>query len=420
MTEFSVRAEWEPLSAVRVHTPGLELWSGSVDPGPNLFEGHVPPDRARAEHERIAATLADAGVTVHQLADDLATAGVLDDLVRESLSVRTDEGDGSADLDGICSTFDAHEKLQLALANVTIERHGVAEGFDAAGEASTEPGGVPVGGRPATSLRIDRPISNIYFQRDTTIVGDRGPILCEMYEPVRRPEVPIVREAWEGIGAEIHYEMDDEPVEGGEFIPAGEFALLGVSADLDGEEHVIRTSYAAGERLMDDGAIGYDEVGLVRAPLEADRRLRAEHGTNSRVMHLLGWFNIAAEGLAVLDADLARAAEVDVYTTNGDGYAYDRSTSTLEYVRDEHGFDVIAVSPDERWPTNFLALDDGVVVPLYEPDAEGNYRPEHNPTIEILKEHGVTVLPDGEGLPRGALTDGAGGIHCMTTPLSRG
>lgn len=416
MTDNAVRAEWEPLESVRVHTPGIELWSGSLDPGPNLFESHVPPDRARAEHERIVATLEGAGVEVHQLADDLAAADALDDLVRESVSVRTDDGDEPADVDGVLSSFDAREKLQLALARVTMEPHA-----DAGDPGDGVPGGAGDAERsPATSLRIERPISNVYFQRDTTILGDRGPILCNMHEPVRRPEIPIVRDAWDGVDADIRYEMTAEPVEGGEFMPAGEFALLGVSAEVDGEETVIRTSYGAGERLMRDGAVGYEEFGLVRAPLEADRRLRREHDAGSRVMHLLGWFNIAAEGLAVLDEDLARAAEVDVYARSSGGYEFDHSTSTLEYVRDEKGFDVVDVSWGERWPTNFLAVDDGVAVPLYEPDGTGAYRPENNPTIEAMKELGVTVLPDGEGLPRDALTDGAGGIHCMTTPIRRG
>lgn len=418
MSDHAVHAEWEPLESVRVHTPGLELWSGSLAPEPNLFEGHVPPDRAAREHDRIVDVLRDAGVEVHQLADDLAAAGVLDDLAREALSrdacrdgsgtsgragsdgSGTTEGTGSdgIDVDGVVASFDAREKLQTVLARPSV--------------VSAEESGA--------SIELDRPISNVYFQRDTTILADRGPILCEMHEPIRRRETPLVRDAWSGVGAGIAHEMSGEPIEGGEFMPAGEFALLGVSADLDGEEHVIRTSYAAGEQLMDVGAVGYPEFGLVRAPLEADRRLRGDRGLGSRVMHLLGWFNVAAEGLAVLDADLARAAEVDVYRRRGDGYAYDRSTSTLEYVRDDRGFDVIDVAPTERWPTNFLAIDDGVVVPLYEPDANGEYRPENNPTIEALKRRGVRVLPDGEGVPRDALTEGAGGIHCMTTPIVRG
>jgi arginine deiminase len=392
MTDYTVRAEYDPLDAVRVHEPGLELWSGAVDPGPNLFEDPVPPEQARREHERIVRTLEDAGVEVHHLANDLATAGVLDSLVRETVRVPDGESLGSA-----LETLDAREKLHLALSRARVERETDA----------------------ASSVHVERPLSNIYFQRDTTVVGDRGPILCNMRKPVRRPEVPIVREAWEGIGADIVHEVTGEPLEGGEFMPVGEFALLGVSAVVDGEEEIVRTSYEGGRQVLDAGAVGYDEVGLVRAPLEADRRLQEKHGRGERVMHLLGWFNVAAEGLAVLDADLARRAEVDVYVNAGGEYRKDRSLSTLDYVR-EKGYDVVDVAPSERWPTNFIAVDDGVVVPLYEPDDEGRYRPENNPTIEALKERGVTVLPDGEGIPRAALTSGSGGIHCMTTPLRRG
>jgi arginine deiminase len=409
MTDHAVRAEWDALDGVRVHTPGLELWSGSLDPGPNLFEDHVPPDRARREHERIVEALADAGVDVHHLADDLAAAGALDDLVRASVTDRSDEGDR---IEGLLGTFDRHERLQAALARATV---GVDEGGPGADDGDGDGDGS--GGGP--SLRIDRPLSNTYFQRDTTILGDRGPVLCAMHEPVRRPEVPIVREAWAGVGAEIGHEAGPEPIEGGEFLPGGEFALLGVSAVVDGEERVIRTSYAAGEALLAAGAVGYDEVGLVRAPLAADRRLRVERGLGSRVMHLLGWCNFAAEGLAVLDADLAAAAEVDVYARRGDGYEFDRTTTTLSYLAEDRGFDVVDVAPAERWPTNFLAVEGGRIVPLYEPDGEGAYDPELNPTIEALRRRGVEILPDGEGLARAALTDGAGGIHCMTTPLGR-
>ena len=396
MSQYSVRAEWEPLSAVRVHTPGVELWSGSLAPEANLFEAHVPPDQARREHEALVEVLAESHVEVHRLADDLA-GDALDDLTRSVLA------EGGVDrIDDVLASFDAREKLAVVLSRPRLAAETAAGGTDGA------------------SVTLEAPISNIYFQRDTTIVGDKGPILCHMSEPIRQREVPIVRRAWEAIGATFSHEMTGEPLEGGEFMPAGEFALLGVSAEVDGEEHVIRTSYEAGERLMRHGAVSYDEFGLVRAPLEADRRLRQDRGLGSRVMHLLGWFNIAAEGLAVLDADLAETAAVDVYRLRGGSYEHSHTTSVLEYVRDERGFDVIDVADGERWPTNFLAIDDGVVIPLYEPDADGGYQPANNPTIEALRDHGVAVRPDGIGIPRATLTNGAGGLHCMTTPISRG
>lgn len=391
MTEHTVYAEYDRLDAVRIHTPGLELWSGALDPTPNLFDSPIPPEAARREHERLVETLESAGVDVHQLADDLAAGGFLDDFVAEYAGVPDDE------LDEVLTTLDPREKLHLALAR-------------AAPEGDAESG---------RSVRLDRPISNTFFQRDTTLVGDKGPVLCSMGEAVRQAELPFVRRAWEAVSAEFVYEMDG-PLEGGEFLPAGEFALLGVSADVGGEEVVIRTTYDAGTEFLESGAVGYDEVGLVRAPLEADERLQAEHGTGTRILHLLGWLNIAAEGLAVADTTLARHAEVDVYVRegDGDGYALDRSMSTLEYL-DSKGYDVVDAPFTERWATNFLAIEGGRIVPLYEPDEDGAYRPENNQTIERLKERGVDVVPDGTGLPVGALTRGAGGIHCMTTPLGR-
>lgn len=162
----------------------------------------------------------------------------------------------------------------------------------------------------------------------------------------------------------------------------------------------------------------FDEVGLVRVPLTADRRHREEHGIGSRLLHLLGWCNIAAEGLAVTDPALAQEATVDVFRKLGDGYAFDRSTSTLDYHRAK-GYDVVEVGPEERWAANFLTVDDGTIVPMHRTDEDGEYDPELNGTIERLKERGVTVLPDGEGIPEGVLTSGAGGINCTTVPLER-
>ncbi|MFB6081241.1 MAG: arginine deiminase family protein [Halanaeroarchaeum sp.] len=389
MTEYTARAEFDPLTAVRVHEPGLEVWSGALAPESNLFEAPVAPEQARREHRRYVEVLEANGVTVHTLADDLDGAGVLDEMVREYADL--------PDVDRAIDHLDAGERLELVLSRAHLTANDDAP----------------------DSVHVDRPISNVYFQRDTTILGDRGPVLCDMHSPVRRPEVSIVRAAWEGIGADPVFEAPTGPIEGGEFIPAGEFALLGVSGVVDGEEVVVRTSYEAGEDLLASGAFGYDQVGLVRTPVEADRRLREQHGGPSRLMHLLGWFNIAAEGLAVTFPELASAATVEVFDRRGEHYEHARSTTLATYLA-EKGYDVVAADRSDRWPTNFVATDDGVVVALYDPDDGGEYRPENNPTIERLKERGVTVLPDGEGLPTGALTNGAGGLHCMTTPVSRG
>ncbi|MFW5948844.1 MAG: arginine deiminase family protein [Halolamina sp.] len=389
MPSFTVRAEFDRLTHVRAHRPGLELWSGALDPEANLFDAPLPPAQAAREHERMTDALADVGVEVHLLADDLAAAGALDELVAEYVDVPDH-------LDPVAATaeFDESETLGLVLSQAKL----------------TEANG-------RTSVELRQPISNTLFQSDTVVVGDEGPVLCEMGEPIRQDELPIVRRAWEGLGAEFTHEMT-RPLEGGEFLPADEFALMGVSAEIDGEEEVIRTTYDAGTEFLDAGAVGFEEVGLVRAPLAADRKHREEHGIGSRVLHLLGWCNIAAEGLAVVDTTLAEHAEVDVFRKSGDDYEFDRSTSTLDYLHDR-GYDVVEMGPNERWAANFLTVDNGTIVPMHRTDEAGAYDPDMNSTIETLKERGVTVLPDGEGIPEGVLTSGAGGINCMTVPLER-
>jgi arginine deiminase len=405
--EFVARAEYDRLNAVRVHTPGPELLSGSLDPEASLFYTSVPPERARREHRRMVAAFEGAGVEVYQMADHLEAGGDLDGLVREALA------GADVDADEVLARFDAREKLGVVLARPELLGHD-ADGADRSWWGRPDESTV-------TSLRFDRPVSNMYFQRDHNLLTDRGPVVANMYESARQPEIPLVEAAWEGAGADVAHRVTGEPIEGGDFCPAGEFALVGTSAVVDGEEHVLRTSYAAGEQLLDSGALGYDEVGLVRAPLSAGRQKAEEYDTGTRVLHLDGWFNVAAEGLAVTRADLAKAAEVDVYERRGDGYERARTTNVYDYVAGK-GYDFVHPDWLERWPTNFVTVDDGRVVAIYRDDADGTgeYDPARNPTIEALKERGVEVLPDGTGLLPSALTAGGGGVHCMTTPLSRG
>ncbi len=392
MPTYSARAEWEPLRAVRVHEPGLETWSGSLDPASNLFEAPLPPEQAARAHQDYVDVLEAAGVTVHRLGSDLAAAGVLDDLVLEYADFGS-----NADDSAVLDQLDASEKLQLALARATV----------------TETIGGPA------SVTLETPISNIYFQRDTTILGDRGPILCNMATELRQAELPFVEAAWKAIDADIVHRADSGPIEGGEFLPAGDIAFLGVSGVVDGEEEIIRTSVDAGRDLLKSGALGFEQVGLVRAPIEAERAMRERDGGPSRLMHLLGWFNIAAEGLAVTFREMAEAATVELFERQGDSYQR-VATPTLLELLDERGYDVVDADTSERWPTNFVTVDDATVVALHEPGPDGDYRPEDNPTIEALKARGVTVLPDGTGLPNGPLENGAGGFHCMTTPVRRG
>lgn len=416
MPEPTVEAEYDTLRAVRVHEPGIEAAIGAMDPGPNHFARTFSVREAKREHRRMVEVLEDAGVEVRHLHEDLADGGVLDEFLAEAIDV--DDGGPSPptreELVGDLRNASAYERLQTVLLGPTVGRTGGTG--DADGSVGADDADDP--GTLDTSVRVERAVTNLYFQRDCQLVGDRGPILPRLGTATRRRERPLIEAAWHARGAAIaHRTSGSETLEGGDFLPLGDFALVGVSALEDGEETVFRTTYDGGRELLEADAVGYDEVGLVRPPLAADERLAAEHGTSSRLLHLDGWLNVAAEGLAVAREPLIEAATVEVFERAGDGYER-RGEETLAALLDRHGYEVVDAPYPERWATNFLTVADGTVLPIYETD-DGEYDPEKNRTIERLKREGVDVLPDGEGLDPENLTNGGGGIHCMTSPIRR-
>ena len=421
--EETVEAEWEPLAAVRVHEPGFETLAGVVDPLPNLFRRGFSLDAAKREHERLVAALADAGVTVRTLTDELAAADQLSELVAETVTVDTDglraERCETAErqLHETLRGLSPRQQLQLAAAGARVTRLGAGSDDD---RTDSLAGDLDPGRLETSRLVFDEPASNLYFQRDQQITTPRGHVLCAAATDTRRREREIVARAVDPV-----HRVSTGPLEGGDYIPAGEFGLFGVSADRPDGERVVRTSRAAARELLAADAVGHPEVGLVRAPLAADRRSRARHADDDReaemeIMHLDTWFNVAGHDLAVGREPLVEAATVEVFVRDGDGYHHDRDCSLADYL-DHHGFDLVAVPHAERAVgTNFLTLSDRTVLPIYYPDGDGAFDPERNETIRRLRDAGVEVVPDGTGLPMEALRSGYGGVHCMTAPLARG
>lgn len=404
MVSYQATAEYGTLEAVRVHQPGIETFVGAVDYDTNHFLQPFSLAEAQREHQTLVETLQGEGVEVHQLHEELASTTALEQLVEQSVTAtETDERVETApvaeEIRANLNKMTSYERLQAVLMNLNVTRTD--------GTAITD-----------TAALIENAVTNIYFQRDSQLVTDRGPVVCHPYTEIRRREKPLVTAAWQSLDVDPMYEAGPEPLEGGDFLPLAEFALLAVSAIEDGTETVLRTSYDAGKRLLDSDALGFDEVGLIRAPLETDRRLAAAHGTSFRLMHLDGWVNVPAEGIAVVREDLAAEATVEVFARDGDGYRADREVSSLiSYLR-QHDYEVIDAPYPERWATNFLTIDDGVVMPIYESN-DGTYDPAANRTIEAMKDEGIEVVPDGTGLYPDQLTNGGGGIHCMTSPVRR-
>ena len=459
-----VRAEWDELCAVRVHQPGVETFVGILDPDPNLFLDEFTLGGARHEHRRLVEDLDDqlqGDDPVHYLHEDLDQGGRMDSLLSSRVSYVVEDDDFHRP-DGLWSRLhdmNAYTQLQAIASNAGITRRAVDD--DSQGMASSNSDRDYI-----SRLTIDRPLSNLYFQRDQQLVTQRGVVMCSMKDRTRRPEVSIARAAWEALDeydvdivadmsqVEEHdvtkyvperedVQVTDVFVEGGDFVPAGSFSLLGVSAKIsdgtaypeysietDDTERVHRTTYAAGHKLLMENAFGAPEVGLVRAPFEAARESSADGEVDMDIMHLDTWFNLIDDDLAVAHEHLLDT-EVDVYRATDGEEPYEPvrlDASFREYICDEHGFEVVdvaeTVDPEDprsddalKVITNFMTLGPRkIMLVRFEDEADGVMAR----FVETMREeYDVEVVPDGTGQVIDNLRAGYGAIHCMTTPIRR-
>lgn len=428
MTDYTVQAEYHDLESVRVHSPGFEAFAGIIDPGPNLFRTNFSIEAAQKEHEAVVKTLEQEGVAVHYLHQDIAGGDRFEELI-DNIDIELDsieewrQEDVKQKIRSQLRSLTETEKLQLISCHPTIVRHGKRGGE----ESQTEFRGVTDARADRSSLRFTEPLSNLYFQRDQQIVTAEGPVMGSPAFSTRAGEVDISRAAWEAIGGSIVCDVPpDLRIEGGDYIPCGEFALLGVSAVVEEEDKgnkPLRTSTETAQYLLERDAFGHDVVGLVEAPYEVDQIRHREHGqdteTAMEIMHLDTWFNVAADGVAVAREKLVDGTTVHVYAADHSGYIKKREENFGEFLRSQ-GYTIVPVKYEERAiATNFLTLNDGKVFAACFADGNGRPDSDRNVTIERMKDAGIEIVPNGEGLPISALRSGYGGIHCMTTPLNR-
>ncbi len=467
--KVQVNAEWDPMQAVRVHLPGVETFVGILDPEPNLFLDEFSLVDAQREHLNLVDVIEsslEADDSVHFLHDDLAHDRRMDGLLSARVSFDLSELEADeqvTELDSLWTRLhqlQPHTQLQAIASNARVKRHRgeVDEGELAADSSRIR--------WDTTSVELSEPLTNLYFQRDPQFVTREGVVLCRMKEPTRRPEVGIAKVAWEAISGtfDVNIVADmrsvtahdvtafvpersdiqskDIVVEGGDFLPAGEFALLGVSAKIpdgiahpefgitaDDTEFVIRTSYAAGHKLLMQDVFGTPEVGLVRAPFEAARERSTDSDIDMGIMHLDTWFNFIDDDLVVAHRALVDNTTVDIYQHTGEeGRPYELTHADVNfgtYIRDK-GFEIVdtvehidlshELAVDVlKGITNFLTVGPRRIIPVrFEPGDE------HVTAgfMEVLQEeYDVEIVPEGEGCYIPNLREGYGSIHCMTTPI---
>jgi len=285
-----------------------------------------------------------------------------------------------------------------------------------------------------------QPLANLYFMRDQQFVTDRGIVVCRLAKPSRRNETLVTKFLWEEVlGLPILHEMTDPAtIEGGEFLPMGKFALVGVGD---------RTNQEAIDQLLKLD-LGYQEVGVVHQPLHP--LIPATHPDPMINMHLDTYFNVAASDVVVGSELLLKHARVEIYHNQGEGvFEMDKQETTLYEYMKKQGFHIVDITTLEQmsYASNFLCIKDRnllaiEVEPITRKALQAVKRMSHeNPKryskllaqcekdYEALAKsgqffphkrdfytHNISVYP----VHLKNLTGGYGGAHCMTCALNRG
>jgi arginine deiminase len=278
------------------------------------------------------------------------------------------------------------------------------------------------------------PLTNLFFLRDQQAVTDRGIVIGRLAKPQRRRETEITSFVWRSAGERPVAQVERGTFEGGDFLPAGEFALIGTGD---------RTN-ATGVREVLEKGVGFSEVGVVHQPRHP--LLRTPDPMVN--MHLDTYLNFPGDGIAVGHREMLENARVDVYLRDAGVYRRSHETRLLPYLEKAHGFRVIGISTLEQlcYATNFLTIRDrSIVVPDVARNAErvlanlrraAERRPAtyHRLYLRAAREFGQ-LRAEGAFFPNKPearelgiqavevslenLTVAFGGAHCLTATIER-
>ncbi|MEM3676204.1 MAG: arginine deiminase family protein [Thermoplasmataceae archaeon] len=415
-----IKAEWDTLKEVMIHRPGIEIDYAMLAPKPFLFERPFNTERARHEHMVLEEKLKENGVRVRLLRESIIEAADHDRKFRELLEEKVlNQVKFFGEIPNTERAKNDFKKNLAILDASTLVNTLILE--------------------PSVDLRMERenrleypriysnvPLANLYFMRDQQAVGQAGIIVGRMKRSQRVRETDITEFVMRHIVGESRVAKVGEAstLEGGDFMPAGDFAIIGKGA---------RTNESGAKDLMKSNVMGFKEYCVVTNPTYPFMKGEIDPMVN---MHLDTYFNIAGSGLAVGSKELMSAATVEVFQDDFDTPS--RTATFYDYMR-EKGFDIIDLSVAEQlsYASNFLTLSDrrimGVntekvlhllisqhVFPEYLESIitkQLNSRGKQMlfPSDAICREYGI----DNIELDLRELTGGYGGAHCMTAALLR-
>lgn len=343
--KVEVKAEFHRATDILMHEPGDEVYFGLLHATSALFERPFDRYAAIREHQCYQHTLQAKRVRVHLaknlLLDDAVdkfgnrvSSTALDQLagvVKQSLVYMTPGLD--QDKDATIKKIHPDDLVRIVLEKPTVH-------FT-----------VDQRGRTISDYYAFQPLCNLYFMRDQMIVTDKGVVLGRMSQDMRTREVEIARTLLERLRITPIYQVSNGCLEGGDFMPAGDFAMIGVG---------YRTDRVAVDELLQHPEVwGYDEIAVVKDPQPRETQ-----------MHLDTYFNIVGRNLALIVQsrrnDPSDKPTVDTYKrTPTGGYTADRqNVDFVTYVENEKGFNLVEILEEEqqRYGVNVLCVDDREII----------------------------------------------------------
>jgi arginine deiminase len=408
------------------------MFFGLMAPFSFLYERAFSMDEAIREHSELERALSSAGVKVHRLkrlAINFASENaVLLERAREYAVEIVKFSGPSDDVKKARREFKKSVKDLDAetIFNILLLRPSVA---------LEEKKGVRV---VLPRVTLDVPLANLYFMRDQQAVSDRGVIVGRMSKPQRQMEPLITGAILELAGAKIAFHVKQPGTfEGGDFMPAGEFAMIGLGD---------RTNRSAVNQILANG-VGLEEVAVVHQA--AHPLIPGDMPDPMINMHLDTYLNMAGRGIAVGCVPLLKRAKVEVYKRSSKGaYMRQSGNPNIHDYLVGRGFKIVPISTLEQmcYASNFLCLSDRRILAVEVENVVENvlrnleYQAKVAPhryaklLQEAKKEHSQLrdsgqFFPhkkefndlgvEATALPLQEITGGYGGAHCMTCVLSR-
>ena len=414
---MEIKSEWGRLKRVIMHRPGTEITYAMLAPKPFLFERPFNYSIADREHKNLQAVLEENGVHVDILEDLIVNTADKNSSFRKKLEDKilslvnfygTSESMENArrDLEKNIEYIDSLSLFQALIMEPSIDLKEYVTGIQ------------------YPRVYSNLPLANLYFMRDQQAVSS-GVLIGNMKMQQRRRETNITSFVFKEIlGAKLK-RIENGFFEGGDFIPAGNFCLIGTGN---------RTNESGAIEAMNSGIFDFDRIVIISNPLYGFM-----DGHDLMVnMHLDTYFNIPAAGTVITSVELAKSAQATVYVKNTDGkYSGDSRTTLYEFMKGEgYNFIDLGISEQLSYSSNFLTVSDGKIIAIDSARVIEKLLAE-NVFDDITREHIVTdmrlrkgkMFPDRKEVYNSGIdvikidlseiTGGYGGAHCMTSAVDR-